>query len=261
MIQHLRCLFDWERSTEVLHLQAVEGYLIEWPQGADAISMSFTEGRTPDGIGSTAWETLIPARPITITGHILGLPLAVMTRKLLRAFAAGNTGRLIATDREKRSWALECKVMQSPMVEGVPSLPRFQLQVRADYPYWECEEETTTSIPAGSWQEVNVGGDMPAVYRVKIRITGGTADGIRITDRGTGAVMDYEGTVEPGQELTLSVSRAGRVSCTLNGASVINAVSGGLRKLPPGRREIRIDCGSGVTGTAEITYREAVSGV
>lgn len=261
MRQHLRCLFAWEGLGETIPLQAVEGYLIDWPQGADAISMSFTEARTPDGIGSTAWETLIPARPITITGYILGLPLDVMTRRLLRAFAAGSTGRLISTDRAKRSWSLECKVMQSPMVEGVPSLPRFQLQVRADYPYWEREEETTASIPVGSWQEVNVGGDVPAVYQIKISIASGNADGIRIADLGTGAVMDYEGTVESGQELTLSVSRSGRVACTLDGASVINAVSGGLRKLPPGRREIKIICAPGVTGTAEIRYREAVSGV
>lgn len=256
-----RCTFMYDGNGEKIRFLGVDGFLIEWPEGVDSLTSSFTEGRTPDGVGSTAWETVTPARPVTINGYIMARPSERHSRRLRRAFASGTAGTLTAIDMDGNVWKLGCRVIAAPSIEGRLSLPRFQVQLRADYPMWQAETETVIPMGLNAGADVTIAGDVPALYRANITVHSGTASGIAILDEISGAVLRYDGQVSAGQTLVLSVGETGRISCTLNGVNVINGVSGGLRKLQPGARRLGIYTGGSVTGSAEIIYREALSGV
>lgn len=256
-----RCVFWYESRGETVSLQYVDGYLIEWPQGVDGISVSFSEGRTPDGVGSPSWEEQVPARPVTIDGYVVTRPADKRVRALLKIFAAGTQGRLYAKDLDDRIWWLGCKVQATPSIEGRTSLPRFQVQLRADYPYWQSQEVNMLSIPLGGTVQAEIGGDEPVLYRMTVTVQSGAAESVTLRDNGSGAVMQYAGQVGTGQTLRLEVNASGRISCTLNGSSVINAVTGGLRKIPAGARTLSVSVDGSAAGTAVIEYQEALSGV
>ncbi len=142
------------------------------------------------------------------------------------------------------------------------TLPRFQLQIRADYPYWQAAEENAVTVSAlNRAVAATIAGDVPALFRAKIHVASGTASGIAIRDEGSGETLTFDGTVAAGQELILQSTETGRVICTVDGSSAINGVTGGLRKLQPGAQRIGIYSSGSVTGSAEIMYREALSGV
>lgn len=257
-----RCTFAYDGNGEHIFFLGVDGYLIEWPEGVDALTMSFSEGRAPDGVGSHAWETVIPARPITINGYILAKPAEKHARRLLKAFAAGSTGTFTACDIDGIKYSLECRVVSTPAIEGATALCRFQLQIRADYPLWQKNESSTVSLASlGSAASVNIAGDSPALFTARITIRSGTASGVSIRDEGSGEVLRFDGSVGAGQTLVIQTTGTGRVSCTVGGSSAINGITGGLRKLQPGARRVGVYVSGSAAGSAEIIYREAYSGV
>lgn len=256
-----RCVFWYDWNGERISFQAVDGFLIEYPQGVDSIAMSFTEGNAPDGIGSTAWDSQVPARPVTITGYVIAKPADKHVRQLHRVFAPHNVGRLYAQDVDGNIWWLECRVASAPGIESGLPMPRFLLQLRADYPYWQQEEPTVISAAGEpAILQADIWADVPVLFRAVIRILSGNAESITIA-ADTGEMLRYGGAVGRGQQLTIFTDARGRVRCQLDGQSVINAVTGGLRKIKQGKRTITVFCGAGVTAEADLTYWEALSGV
>ena len=261
MIRRNRIVFSYEAGGNLCSFQVADGLLLESIDGADGLPLSYNEAGAPDGIGSPAWNFSVYARPVTLNGYILSRPADAHIAIMRRCFAPNVEGLLFAKDAAGKTYFLSCKPSSTPVIEPRTVQPRFQIQLRADYPYWQRDSATVVQHPLNAAAEIVIAGSVAAVYTAEIRLTSGSADRIVIRDDGSGDELRYEARLEAGQLLRIQNDTSGRIACTVDGDNAINAITGSLRKLLPGARSLTIDCGVNSSGSAAIIYREAIDSV
>lgn len=247
---------------EEVHFSFYDGYIVDFPTGADQLDVSRSTMRNPDGIGVSCQLETVPERIISINGYVMGFPSEDYRRALERTFAPLSTGRLWAETEGYELFFLDCISTGSPVIEGVRNKPRFQIALTAEYPYWQRDtfQELSFSMEgaAGEFQREIIS-DVPVLFELEITAFSGCQGAALVVG---GQELRYNGAIAAGQRLSVRVDGAGRASCTLGGANMIGNLSGGLKKLPAGMQTMRLEAPGNVgTVNAKIKYREARAGV
>lgn len=239
-----------------------DGFPIDFPGGVGKLEGTADTVRAPDGVGVTVQRLTVPERNVTINGYVTAVPSAEYRRRLERAFAPLARGRLWTQTEEGGVFYLDCVSLVGVEVEGARQCPRFQVQLMAEYPYWQRGEEYSVSVAGAGTSiagEADILTDVAALFRAEISATG-AAEGVRLA---VGPEwLEYSGTLGAGETLALGADSAGRISAKIGSKDVVGLVSGGLKKLPGGGQTITLTAAQNAgTLTAKIFYKEARAGV
>lgn len=250
------------QGREEVSFSYYDGYLVDFPTGADQLDASRNTIRAPDGIGVSSQLETVPERNISINGYVMGSPSETYRRALERTFAPLSAGKLWAETEGHELFFLDCISTGSPVIEGVRNKPRFQISLAAEYPYWQRDVYRDVALTlvgtAGAYQREIIS-DVPVLFALEITASAGCQGATLEVD---GRVLRYNGSIAAGETLFILVDGSGLVSAVIGDRSVVGNVSGGLKKLPPGTHTIRLEApGNSGTVNARIIYREARAGV
>ena len=253
----------WYNGADDVSFNYSDGYIIDFPTGVCTLDAVVDTVRNADGVGVATQQKSVPERNISINGYVIALPSEEYRRKLERCFAPLSSGRLWAETESGELFFLDCVSAAAPVIQGAKRMPRFQVALMAEYPYWQRDTYQELTLfkfgASGNAISAEIVSDVPVPFQVVFSASDG-CQGVAI---GVGNdELRYTGSISSGQALSIQVDEKGRVTALLDGESVIGNVTGGLKKLPAGKQNIRLEgVGDGVSITAKIKYREARAGV
>lgn len=200
-----------------------EGYLINFPDGVDSVSVNLSTSTGTNNIGSSVQSKAIKERAITINGKIVGKNGQALKDKLISVVRPDMEGKLYADDKY-----LDCYVSTSPIIGPEPFGANFQIGLLAPYPYWAYANKNIVYMSgiqgrfkfpwnisrsyrfgekiAAQYKNVVNMGQVDAPFTIIIRCVGESAENPRITDLLTGEYLLINKTLEYGEILTITTS-------------------------------------------------------
>ena len=109
--------------------------------GAAGLPIELKSAQSLGKTGATLSNQVVGARSVTVNGYIFA-PIAEHRRKLLDIFAPKVAGRFTLTDGD-RALYLDVVPEKTPEFDDNPSVQAFQMQLYAEYPYWQTVVRTT----------------------------------------------------------------------------------------------------------------------
>lgn len=119
------------------------GFLINKPNGIDAVSISLLQAKGINQTGATIQSTNVQARPVNITGYVVGDDQAERKNLLLSVIRPDIGGKLYADD-----YYLNVYPTATPNIEAKAHGAKFQFSLLAAYPYW-CKDQSANAVLSG----------------------------------------------------------------------------------------------------------------
>ena len=207
---------------EALIFEYAHGYLINKPSGIDTVKVNLSQAQSINQVGSTVQSKTVQARPVTVSGIIVGNEQAERKTQLMAVVRPDLTGRLYADD-----YFLDVHVTATPTIEPKEKFAHFQFALNAPYPYWQREQLTSQSLYGvqkqfkfpwnlsrayrfGQLQEmqfINVrnGGQLPAPFKATFTAAN-NVDNPRITNVTTGEVLMLNKAMIPGETVVVEIT-------------------------------------------------------
>ena len=195
------------------------GYLINKPKGIDTININLSQAQGIDQVGSTVQSATVQARPVTISGIVVGVSQEARKDALMSIVRPDIPGKLYADD-----YFLDVYVTATPTVEAGKKCAKFQFSLNAAYPYWQKDEKIAQSLfgverlfkfpwnisrayQFGQLMEaqfVNIAnnGQLPVPFTATFTATD-TVENPKITNVQTGAFLLINKTLEPGETVVV----------------------------------------------------------
>lgn len=117
------------------------GYLINKPDGIDAVSVSLAQAHGFSQVGVSVQMATVQPRAVVISGILVGDDQASRKDRLLSVFRPDIPGKLYADD-----YYLDCYVNVTPVIGPQPKFAGFSLSLFAPYPYWQSTDEQEKSL-------------------------------------------------------------------------------------------------------------------
>ena len=117
------------------------GFVINKPTGIDTLSISHNQAQGINQVGATIQSSNVQARPVTISGILVGSFQAQNKNRLLSVIRPDLSARLYADD-----YYLEVRPSSTPTIEPRPKFANFQFQLLAAYPYWQKDDSASATL-------------------------------------------------------------------------------------------------------------------
>lgn len=117
------------------------GYLINKPNGIDTLSVKMNEAQGINQVGSTIQSVNVQARPVNISGVLVGEFQAENKERLLSVVRPDLEGRLYADE-----YYLKVRPTATPAIEQKPNFASFQFSLLAPYPYWQKDGNANATL-------------------------------------------------------------------------------------------------------------------
>ena len=195
------------------------GYIINKPVGIDTIQVNLSQAQTIDQVGGTVQSATVQARPVTVSGRIVGEAGEARKDALMSIVRPDIPGKLYADD-----YFLEVYVTATPTVGPQAKYAHFQFSMNAAYPYWQKASKTRQALFGVEklfkfpWnmsrayqfgrlmrtQFVNVAnsGQLPVPFVATFTATD-TVENPRITNAQTGEWFQLNKTLVPGETVVV----------------------------------------------------------
>lgn len=198
------------------------GFLINKPNGIDAVTVSLSQAKGINQTGATIQSTNIQPRPVNINGYIVGDGQDAKKNKLISVIRPDIGGKLYADD-----YYLNVYPTATPNIEAKETSAKFQFSLLAAYPYW-CKDDSASATLARieklfkfPWniskqyrfgqlseaQFMNVfnAGQVPVPYRATFIATG-DVENPKITNAMTGKYLLVNKTLVSGERLVVDIT-------------------------------------------------------
>ena len=117
------------------------GFVINKPQGIDTVSVSHNQAQGINQVGATIQSSNVQARPVNISGILVGAFQAENKNKLLSIIRPDLSARLYADD-----YYLEVRPSATPTIEPKKAFAAFQFSLLAAYPYWQKDDSASATL-------------------------------------------------------------------------------------------------------------------
>ena len=117
---------------DTLIFEYAHGYLINKPSGIDTVNVNLSQAQGINQVGSTVQSKTVQARPLTVSGILVGDEQDERKSQLMAVVRPDLAGRLYADD-----YFLDVHVTATPNVEPKKKFAHFQFSLNAPYPYWQ----------------------------------------------------------------------------------------------------------------------------
>ena len=128
-------------NNDSLTFEYDKGFVINKPQGIDTLSISHSQAQGINQVGATIQSSNVQARPVVISGILVGAAQTQNKQKLLSVIRPDLSARLYADD-----YYLEVKPTATPVIEPKPLFSSFQFSLLAAYPYWQRDESASATL-------------------------------------------------------------------------------------------------------------------
>ena len=118
-----------------------KGFLIDKPQGIDTLNVSHSQAQGINQVGSTIQSSNVQARPVTMSGRLVGSNQSKVKEQLLSVIRPDLSARLYADD-----YYLEVRPTATPTIEGREHHAAFQFSLLAAYPYWQKDASAAATL-------------------------------------------------------------------------------------------------------------------
>lgn len=118
-----------------------KGFVINKPQGIDTLSVSHNQAQGINQVGATVQSSNVQARPVTISGILVGEFQSTNKDRLLSVIRPDLSAKLYADD-----FYLEVRPSSTPVVEPRPKFSKFQFSLLAAYPYWQKDDSASATL-------------------------------------------------------------------------------------------------------------------
>lgn len=256
------------------------GYLISKPKGIDTLQVNLSMAQGIDQVGSTVQSATVQARPVTISGRVVGENGEARKNALMAVVRPDIPGRLYADD-----YFLDVYPTATPTIEARAKLANFQFAVNAAYPYWQKADKVAQSLfgveklfkfpwnmsqpyQFGQLMEsqfVNIAnnGQLPVPFTATFTATD-TVENPKITNVQTGAFLLLNKTLVPGETVVVE-STHGKTYVTssedgdIRGALDLDST---LFRLSVGDNVLKPEADSGLQQLdVQITFAPEIPGV
>lgn len=256
------------------------GYLINKPKGIDTIQVKLSQAQGIDQVGSTVQSATVQARPVTVSGVIVGENGATRKNALTATVRPDIPGKLYADD-----YFLDVYVTATPTVEARGKCANFQFSLNAAYPYWQKADKVAKALfgvenrfkfpwnisrayKFGQLMEaqfVNIAnnGQLPVPFTVTITATD-TVENPKITNVQTGEFLLLNKTLEPGETVVVENTHdktyvTSSVDGSIRGALDLDST---LFRLSVGDNVLKPEADSGLAQLdVQITFAPEIPGV
>lgn len=199
-----------------------DGFLINKPVGIDTLSVKLSQATGIGKIGSIIQSAVIQARPINISGKLVGDFQKQSKEKLLSVIRPDLKARFYADD-----YYLEVEPTETPTIGPEERFASFSFSVLAAYPYWQqdrMERRVLSGIAKRfpfPWnltrayrfgelmptQFINVPnrGQLPVPFTVTF-LASGACENPRITHVKTGKYLALNKTMESGEQIVVEIT-------------------------------------------------------
>lgn len=207
---------------DTLIFEYAHGYLINKPSGIDTVNVNLSQAQSINQVGSTVQSKTVQARPVTVSGIIVGNEQRERKNQLMSVVRPDLAGRLYADD-----YFLDVHVTATPTIEPNEKFAHFQFALNAPYPYWQRERRTSQNLYGvqkqfkfpwnlsrayrfGQLQEtqfINVrnGGQLPAPFKVTF-YAANNVESPRITNVTTGEVLMLNKSMVAGETVVVEIT-------------------------------------------------------
>lgn len=117
------------------------GYLINKPKGIDSVDVRLSQAQGINQVGSTVESKTVQARPVTISGILVGANQMARKSELMSIVRPDLSGKLYADD-----YYLNVHVTETPTIEPREKFARFQFSLNAPYPYWQKDNTVSQAL-------------------------------------------------------------------------------------------------------------------
>ena len=135
------------------------GYLINKPSGIDTVSVNLSQAQGINQVGSTVQSKTVQARPVTISGIIVGADQDARKSALMSVIRPDLSGKLYADD-----YYLNVYPTATPVIEPRSKFAHFQFSITAPYPYWQ-KDNTVSQALAGIQNQFKFPWNISKAYR------------------------------------------------------------------------------------------------
>lgn len=202
-----------------------EGYLINFPDGVDSVSVSLSTAVGPNNIGSSLQSKSINERAITINGKIIGKNGQELKDRLVSVIRPDIGGKLFA-DKQY----LNCYVSTSPVIGPEVFGANFQIGLLAPYPFWTNKSNDNFNLDGiqpkfkfpwnisrtykfgekitAQYMTVPNIGQVAAPFKLIIKCLGESASNPKITDLVSGEFLLINKNLDYGEILTIITSHS-----------------------------------------------------
>ena len=126
---------------DTLVFDYAHGYLINKPKGIDTININLSTTQGINQVGSTVESATVQARPVTVSGIIVGTDGETRKAALLAVVRPDIPGKLYADD-----YFLDVYVTATPTVDARGKCANFQFSLSAAYPYWQKDDKVAKTL-------------------------------------------------------------------------------------------------------------------
>lgn len=124
-----------------LIFEYAHGYLINKPSGIDTVQVNLSQAQGINQVGSTVQSKTVQARPVTVSGIIVGADQDIRKSELMSVIRPDLPGKLYADD-----YYLNVHVTATPVIEPRKKFAHFQFSVTAPYPYWQKDNAVSKAL-------------------------------------------------------------------------------------------------------------------
>jgi hypothetical protein len=126
---------------DTLVFDYAHGYLINKPKGIDTINVNISQAQGINQVGSTVQSATVQARPVTVSGVVVGEDVEARKNAMVAAVRPDIPGKLYADD-----YYLDVYVTATPTVDANKKCAKFQFSLIAAYPYWQKADKVVKTL-------------------------------------------------------------------------------------------------------------------
>lgn len=204
---------------DTLVFDYANGYLINKPKGIDTLNVSLSQAQGINQVGSTVQSAAVQARPVTISGVVVGDNGEARKNALVATVRPDIPGKLYADD-----YYLDVYVTATPTVEAGNKCAKFQFSLMAAYPYWQKANKVAKALFGveklfkfpwnisrpyqfgqllkGQFVNIINNGQLPVPFTVTFTAND-TVRNPKITNAQTGEFLLLNFTMEPGERVVV----------------------------------------------------------
>lgn len=198
------------------------GFLINKPNGIDAVTVSLSQAKGINQTGATIQSTNIQPRPVNISGYVVGDGQDAKKNRLISVIRPDIGGKLYADD-----YYLNVYPTATPNIEAREASAKFQFSLLAAYPYW-CKDDSASAtlsrnqkmfkfpwnisksyrfgqLSEAQFMNVFNRGQVPVPYRATFIATG-NVENPKITNATTGKYLLVNKTLVSGERLVVDIT-------------------------------------------------------
>lgn len=198
------------------------GYLINKPKGIDSVNVRLSQAQGINQVGSTVESKTVQARPVTISGILVGDDQISRKSELISVVRPDLSGKLYADD-----YYLNVHVTETPTIEPKEKFAHFQFSITAPYPYWQKDDQVSQALSGvqayfkfpwnmskpyrfGQWMEtqfmnVRNGGQLPVPFTATFYAKNNVSNP-KIIHANTGEVLIVNKTMVAGERVIVEIT-------------------------------------------------------